>query len=366
MKSSRSYFYWFTFGIFSLPILGWLGTQVDTKSQVHVVNAAAKTDDVATKGDAADDSCIYINQNDSSKSLVIGTDKKSGLGIYDLSGKRVQDFPDGKMNNVDIRYGFPLNNSSLPLIAANNRTTNTIDFYYVDQTSNLVNRLDVGTHNALIEAYGSCMYQNKISKKYYVFVTSKTGEIAQFEISSSDSKLKLEKVRSLKVDSKSEACTVDDDLNKLYVAEEAVGIWQFNANVDSGEERKLIDKVSEGGHLIPDVEGLAIYRLQNNEGYLLASSQGENSFNIYDRVTGNFLGKFQVSYNGHMIENTDGIDITSHDLGTNFPFGMIVVQDGNKTHDKQSFKFVSWNELAIKFSPSLKRTVSDPILPLQL
>ena len=41
-------------------------------------------------------------------SRVLGTDKRGGLGSYDLSGKQVQYLPVGRMNNVDVRTGFAL------------------------------------------------------------------------------------------------------------------------------------------------------------------------------------------------------------------------------------------------------------------
>ena len=75
------------------------------------VPALVETDPVAGDRDAADDIAIWVNPWDRAQSLVIGTDKAAdALEVYDLSGQRLQRIPDANasVNNVDIRYGFPL------------------------------------------------------------------------------------------------------------------------------------------------------------------------------------------------------------------------------------------------------------------
>ena len=61
--------------------------------------------------DHVDDPAIYVNKQDSSKSFVVATNKTrigGGLHLYDLEGKELDFIADGRMNNVDIRYDFPL------------------------------------------------------------------------------------------------------------------------------------------------------------------------------------------------------------------------------------------------------------------
>lgn len=350
-------------GLFCLPILG---LKSHWSRQNPIVEASIKTDDVESEDDAADDPCVYINQEQIEKSLVIGTDKELGIDVYNLSGKRIQRFADGEVNNVDLRYDFPWNNHSIPLISTGNRTTNTIDFYYVDQTTNEVKRLATGVHHAGMEPYGSCMYKSPITQKMYVFVNSKSGKVIQWEVTAANEALLLNNVRRFDVGTTVEGCVVDDELQKFYISEERVGIWQYGAEPSDGNQRVMIDKTGTDGHLVADVEGLTIYRLNEGKGYLLASSQGENAFNIYRRENGQFIGKFEIHYRGKRIESTDGIDVTSHNLGDNFPFGMIVVQDGNRTNPRQSFKYASWLDISNKYSPPLELGNVDPILDYSL
>ena len=360
MKIAQRIFLPLLLGLGCLPMLGVRPVKKLASQDAVVVSALLKTDDVETAGDAADDSCTYVNKKEPGKSLIIGTDKKSGLVIYDLSGKRQQKFADGNLNNVDLRYGFSLGGREVALISVGNRSTNTIDFYYVDEDSNEVKRWAAGVHDAGLEIYGSCMYQHPLSKKIYVFVNSKDGEVIQWEVNSSESKLTLGKVREFDVGSQVEGCVADDELGRFYIGEEAVGIWRYGAEARDGSRRIQIDNTGAHGNLVADVEGLTLYRIGKDDGYLLASSQGENGFNVYKRKSGEYVGKFYVEFEGKRIEDTDGIDVTSHQLSEDFPNGLLVVQDGSKANPRQSFKFVSWKDLADKFSPPLKRSNREP------
>lgn len=64
--------------------------------------ATVETTPVETGGDAADDPAIWIDPVDPSRSVIIATQKQSGLYVYDLSGKMLQFLADGRMNNVDL------------------------------------------------------------------------------------------------------------------------------------------------------------------------------------------------------------------------------------------------------------------------
>ena len=81
-------------------------------------SAEVETDPVrlAIEDDAADDPSIWVNPQDSSQSLIIGTVKHFGIEVYNLQGKRLQSYPTGDPNNIDVAYGFELNNGKKILI----------------------------------------------------------------------------------------------------------------------------------------------------------------------------------------------------------------------------------------------------------
>jgi 3-phytase len=310
------------------------------------VTATIETAPVPNGGDAADDPAIWVDPDDPSRSVIIGTDKLGGLAVYDLEGKELQYLADGKMDNVDLRDGFKLGGKSVPLVTASNRSDNTIAIYKLNTSTRKLENA-ASRKITTVNAYGCCMYRSDKTGKFYYFVTAKSGEAEQWELFAAGDKVDAKKVRTLKASSTVEGCVADDELGFFYLAEEAVGIWKFGAEPDSGTEGRLIDKTG-AGRLHADVEGLAIAYGKNGEGYLIASSQGNHSFVIYRREDSNeFVKAFKVvSGDGcDGAEETDGIDVTTANLGPAFPHGVFVVQDGFNDKGNQNFKLVPWDAI---------------------
>ena len=83
-----------------------------TKSAVPIVpttpaasvQARGETEAVGTaNADAADDPAIWRNPANPAASLIVGTDKKAGLHVYDLTGKDRFFIDAGRVNNVDLK-----------------------------------------------------------------------------------------------------------------------------------------------------------------------------------------------------------------------------------------------------------------------
>src|SRR5262249_18029341 len=63
--------------------------------------AFVETEAVPSDGDAADDPAIWVHPGDPTRSLILGTDKKGGLNVFDLEGRRLQIVSHGsRPNNV--------------------------------------------------------------------------------------------------------------------------------------------------------------------------------------------------------------------------------------------------------------------------
>jgi 3-phytase len=316
------------------------------------VSPKSETVSLKGSGDVADDPAIWVHPDDPALSAVIGTNKDKtdgGLVVFDLNGDIVDTAASGQaMNNVDLRYNFNLGGSSVDIIGASNRTTNSLDFFTIDRDDRELH--SVGSVSAqLSDVYGFTMHQSK-DGAYYAFVSTKEGEVRQFELDGSSGKVTGTAVRTLKVGSgEVEGMVADDQSGALYVAEENVGIWKYGANPGSGSGRTSVDKVGNG-HLTADVEGMAIYYGSNDKGYLIASSQGDSTYALYDRAGKNdYVGSFRV-VSGNGIDgatSTDGLDVTNVPLNANFPKGMLVVHDNDNTNGATSnFKFVSWDDIA--------------------
>src|SRR3546814_11598183 len=80
-----------------------------------------------------------------------------------------------------------------------------------------------------------------------------------------------------------------------------------------------------------DLEGISLYDLGGGKGYLVISSQGNNSYAVYDRQGANaYRGSFAVVADGAAgidgISETDGLDVSRGHLGPGFEHGAMVAQ----------------------------------------
>ncbi len=325
-----------------------------TKDIIVRPEATVQTAAVPHKGDAADDPAIWIHPTAPGQSLVLGTDKQGGLFAYNMDGTVHQVVSDGsKPNNVDVLYGFPMGTNivDLALAAVRNEGARGFKIWVIDAATREL--ADV-THGGVIpvfggsEPYGSCAYRSATSGRSYFFVNNKRGEVEQYQLADASlGKITARKVRAFKVTSITEGCVADDALGFFYLAEENVGIWKFSAEPDGPGQGTLIARVGEHG-LKADVEGLTIYYGTGGRGYLIASSQGNNSFKVYDRQDGNHFRLTIDPRKGWIddVSDTDGICVASGPTSALFPKGIFIVQDGGKAGGRQNFKFYAWEEIA--------------------
>lgn len=305
------------------------------------VTASGETVAVATAdADAADDPAIWRNAQNPEASLIIGTDKKAGIYVYGLDGK-VRDFVDaGSVNNVDLaEYGGRI------IVAASDRNdlaNAKIALFTLDPTTAKLTSL--GTVAAGTgEAYGLCLYNQPDA--LHAFIVLKDGTTHQVALDLTGNTGKI--TRTLKLASQSEGCVVDAAANRLYVAEENVGIWRFDARADAPTTATAVAKV-DGQRLVADVEGLALA-----DGYLVASSQGDSAYAVYRLSDDKYMGRFRIAKGQFgATENTDGIEIIPGNFGPLYPSGLMVAQDGENAALAQNFKYVSWG--AVKKALTLK------------
>jgi myo-inositol-hexaphosphate 3-phosphohydrolase len=356
----------------------------------------------------ADDPAIYVNGTDSSKSLVVTSVKNGGLRIYDLAGNLLQTInpTNIRYNNVDLQYGFTLGGQKIDIAVASDRNNDKLAIFKIDPNGTsgnyLANITDssaatifqgspfTGSYSASTRsAYGLAIYRSPVTNDYYVFTSRRqTGDVAQLKlVDKGNGTIGYELVRNFTIPSsttvgatpQTEGMVVDQETGFLYIGQEDVGIWKFNAEPNSSSTGKLIEKVkAEGGkNLTADVEGLTIYYGKNGTGYLLASSQGDNSFAAYTREGNNdFLGRFGVGNNGTIdsVQESDGADVINLPLGPNFPFGVFITQDGsndpativNNENISSNFKLVPWENIANVFPQALNIDTSsyDPRNPV--
>lgn len=302
-----------------------------------------ETTPVPSIADAADDPEIWVNPTNASRSLVLGTDKQSGLVVYDMDGRQTQHLPVGRVNNVDLRYGAPYHGKVVDIAVASNRTRNSLSLFAIDREKRQVLPVtEVPTQ--LSEIYGVCMYQSDSGT--YAIANDKDGRFHQFQLSLEDNRWTAELVREFTVSTQPEGCVANDRTGQLFVGEEDEAVWVLDAEPGKDQPERI---ASAGRELTADIEGLSLYHGKTRD-YLVVSSQGDNSYVVYNASAPyEFLGKFRIGINHRKsidgASETDGLAVTSADLGGVWNEGMLVVQDGRNVMpaEAQNFKYVPWS-----------------------
>jgi 3-phytase len=258
------------------------------------------------------------------------------------------------MNNVDLRSGYRLGGRDAVLVTASDRTNKSIAIYSLDTASGqLINIADGVQATGLSDPYGQCMYRGK-GGRTYVFISDPDGLVRQWElIVTRAGKVRAKQVRDIKFGSQTEGCVADDASGTLYVAEEDVGLWRVTAEPVRTAVPASVDKVANNSKLKDDMEGVGLYDLGGGRGYLVVSSQGNNSYAVYRREGDNaYLGSFSVAADPARgidgISETDGLDVSSANLGPGLEHGAMIAQDGRNMLpvENQNFKFVPWSTIA--------------------
>ncbi|SDM47787.1 phytase [Nonomuraea jiangxiensis] len=387
------------------------------------VETPALFDDEAGGNANGDDPAIWVHPAKPGGSVVVATAKDNGLYVYSLDGAQLQHVPapaapgeddePGRFNNVDLVYGFRLSTGAkVDLAVVSDRGRDHIRFYAIDPARAAAGRAPLTdvTDPAVPHVFNDSQEEVNEARTAYGLATWRDQVLVSRRHSTSLGLLKMvaapsgkvsyQRVRTLDLPEsftlpggatwtpclepgeqpQVEGMVVDGERGVLYAAQEDVGIWRMRADLTGSPA--LVDKVREygrpgvydpeteecalgpdqglgGRHLSADAEGLTIYHGAHGKGYLLASSQGDDTFAVYQRDGGNaYLGGFRVTP-GNGLDGTqasDGAMVVNVPLGRRYPQGLFVTHDGANTpeatgedgevRENTDFKFVRWDHIA--------------------
>lgn len=332
----------------SAPLDLTLNTHVPASANIKHIQPSMETEPVARFGDAADDPEIWLNAQNAANSKILTTDKTYGLNVYNLKGNLTQTIASGRINNIDISYGANWQNETFDLAAASNRTHNSISLYKIKAEGEVVELADIPTN--LSEVYGLCSYKSPKSGHFYVFINDKDGRFQQYQIHFGK-QISGELVREFSVETQPEGCAVDLNTQTLYLGEEDKGIWHISA--EPIQSQLQLFYAIDNRVLFDDVEGLSVYHsnTQNEANYLVVSSQGNDSYLVFDLNTNQVVTNFKIGAAPLIgidgASETDGLAVISASLGDQYPAGALVVQDGRNVMpaQPQNFKLVDWRNV---------------------
>ncbi|MFF3849027.1 phytase [Streptomyces sp. NPDC002328] len=314
----------------------------------------------------------------------------------------------GRFNNVDLLHGLKLSTGRADLAVTTDRGNDRLRFYRVDPRTPSrpltdvtdpaaapVFSADQAEINEQRTAYGLATWTDRATGRSYALVSRRERTtVALLELTATtDGKVGYRKVRTLTLPStfrlpngaswspcgepgelpQVEGMVVDPANGTLYAGQEDVGIWRVPAALTGAP--RLVDTVREygvpgtydeateecvpgedpgygGDRLSSDVEGLTLVTEKDGDGYLLASSQGDDTFAAYDRELAEhneYEAGFRVGATAggpDGSEECDGAAALSEPLGRRYPHGLLVVQDGHddageaEGRTATNFKFV--------------------------
>ena len=290
----------------------------------------------AATGDVADGAAIVRRADSPADSLVIGTSKAVGGGLYvlDLAGQILSSNLDGAANSVDWRdtSGLPGWDDRL-LVATVDRDNNRLRFYWLSWATRALTA--AGSTALGYEPYGSCLLVH--AGTVHMAVSDRgagdtgTHTIYWYPLSrSGETVTSGAAIHTITAEGVMEGMAGDDPTGDTYVSREDYGLYCYQW----GSATPLpIDTVTGG--LVADVEDVAIAR-RGSVAWVVVSSQGDSSLHLYR--DGEHRSRFVLTRAGTPVVGTDGLDLTLDPLGAAWPNGLLVVHDSGG--DPSRFVFV--------------------------
>ena len=295
-----------------------------------------------------DDPAIWVHPEDTKKSIVFGTDKKTNGAIYafDLEGKIIEDKTIRNIqrpNNIDLEYGFKINDSTtVDILIFTEREKKQIRIFSVPEMQPLDNGgipvfTDDVPENQL--PMGVALYKSPKDSSFYAIVGRKTGPqngyLYQYKLTSPKHSIEASLVRKFGQFSgkkEIEAIAVDSEMGYVYYSDEGHCIRKYYAEPSKGNEEI---SCFGGDDFYEDIEGIAIAKMKDQKGYIIVSDQQRGQFNIYDRKTNSFVKAVNLT-----TKETDGCDVVTIPLNTTFSSGLFVAMN-----DEKDFYFYDLNKL---------------------
>lgn len=327
-------------------LLGGCATTPITGDPAVAVTAIAETAPVGTANeDAADDPAIWRNAADPAKSLIVATDKKGGLYVYDLAGKQKSFLAAPGLNNVDLAE---MADGTIVITASDRRNLAVAQIVVATldpATATLTEYRTITVGPG--EGYGICIDKPAsgivAGNALTVFSAPKNGVIYRTVLTRQANGGFGDVTDTLAtVPTQPEGCVADPRTGTLYIGEEVAGLWAIN--FASGAKRMVAP--IDNKVLVADLEGLALAPEGKDGGYLVASSQGDNAYAVFRLPGMEPVGRFRIAAGTFgSSEETDGIELDTRSFGAAYPAGLFIAQDGQNAPAAQNFKLVSWQDV---------------------
>ena len=302
----------------------------------------------------SDDPAIWLNRDDLSQSLILGTDKDTdgGIFVFDLYGKedttrRIRNIQ--RPNNVDIAYDVRLGDSLVDIAVFTEREKQQIRVFSLPDMQPLDNGgISVFEDSEFRAAMGVALFK-PTDTNVQAIVSRKADSLwldnylYQYDLIAKDGfftgKLTRKFGQFSGNDGEIEAICVDQEAGYIYYSDELFGIRKYYADPNMGNEQLAVFGLND---FTEDREGISIYKTGSKTGYILVSNQQANEFLVYPRE-----GKTDAPHEHKLMARlkvstteSDGSEVSHMDFGAPFENGLFVAMSDDKT-----FQIYAWDDL---------------------
>ncbi len=144
----------------------------------RVAKALAETFPVHTADSAASDVAIYTHPSDPAKSLILATDRRKGIAIYDLKGSEVDFDAIGTVTDIDLRSNVKLGDREITLVAVAAGDKKDLQLFELKNEKPYLHALDGGSfHHDDIQADDVCLYRNPKTGEASVYLIGRERDV---------------------------------------------------------------------------------------------------------------------------------------------------------------------------------------------
>ena len=355
----------FAFGIAGVAVICVMGSSCrrtdspgpSTASGTPLVATVAPVRASATLAHDPDDPAIWVHPSAPERSLVLGTVKvqapDGGVAVFALDGTLRQlvtgiDRP----NNIDVEYGFTFGGRSIDIAVVTERYQRRLRVFAIAADGSGISDLGAvpvleGQAGEAGAPMGIGLYRRPGDGAVFAIVAPKTGPadgyLWQYRLQDAGGgRISAEAVRRFGRfggTGEIEAVAVDDETGHVYYADEDNGVHKWHADPDHPDAAKELAHFAREG-FSGDREGIAIYSGRGGAGYVVATDQlpVNSGYHLYRRDT---PGDRPVRVFSGGADSTDGIEVTSRDLGPEFPGGLFVAMNSRA----KNFLFYRWSDI---------------------
>jgi 3-phytase len=348
------------------------GGATPTASAAALVATVAPARASATLAHDPDDPAIWVHPTAPERSLVLGTVKvqapDGGVAVFGLDGTLRQlvtgiDRP----NNIDVEYGFAFGGRSIDIAVVTERYQRRLRVFTIAPDGSGISDLGAvpvleGQTGEAGAPMGIGLYRRPRDGAVFAIVAPKTGPadgyLWQYRLQDAGGgKLAAVAVRRFGRFGgvgEIEAVAVDDEAGHVYYADEDNGVHRWHADPDHADAaRELAHFAREG--FSGDREGIAIYAGRDGAGYILATDQlpVNSGYHLYrrDGSQGAAGDHAAVRVFSGGADSTDGIEVTSRNLGPDYPGGLFVAMNSSK----RNFLFYRWSDIQAAIDAGAKK-----------